>query len=518
MIVGDILRRNAALYGDHPAVICEGRSTTHSQLLDRSLRLVDGLRKLGLRKQDRIAILAQNCTEYLELYGACEEAGFIAVGLNYRLSEPELTEILRDAVPSVIFYDAEYAPRVDAILESIGRKLPRFEIGAEAQAANSYEQLLANSRPDASGMRASEQDTVCIFYTSGTTGRPKGAMLPNGGQATQAEIYARAVHAKSSDRMLIVMPLFHCGGKNLEMMYRCQGAAIVLHRSFDARRLVDSLRDDQVTAAHLAPVMVHQIIDLLDAELRKFPAIHTIHYASAPMSVALLKRAIDHFGLVFIQSYGMTENGAGTFLDKHQHVLEGADFEVARLASAGQPFEGTGLRVVNDNDEPCAVREVGEVLTRAPGLMSGYWNNDVASIDALRDGWMHTGDLGFIDEGGYLFIVDRKKDMIISGGENIYSREVEEALCSHPTVSEAAVVGIPDAKWGEAVKAFVVLRARASATESELIEHVKSRIGSYKKPKSIDFVDGLPRLSSTNKVDKKALRAPFWKQHERGVA
>lgn len=518
MIVGDILRRNAALYGDRPAVICDGRITTHSQLLDRSLRLADGLRTLGLRKQDRIAILAQNCTEYLELYGACEEAGFIAVGLNYRLSEPELSEILRDAAPSVIFYDAEYAARVDVILDSITRKLPRVEIGGDAGAEASYERLVSTSIPVSDAPRATEQDTVCIFYTSGTTGRPKGAMLPNGGQAAQSEIYAQAVHASALDRMLIVMPLFHCGGKNLEMMYRCQGAAIVLHRSFEPQRLVDSLRDDRVTAAHLAPVMVHQIIDLLDAEPQSFPLIHTIHYASAPMSVALLKRAIAHFGLVFVQSYGMTENGAGTFLDKHQHVLDGPDLEVARLASAGQPFEGTSLLVVNDRDEPLPAREVGEVLTRAPGLMSGYWNNDVASIDALRDGWMHTGDLGFVDEGGFLFIVDRKKDMIISGGENIYSREVEEALCSHPAVSEAAVVGVPDAKWGEAVKAFVVLRARAAANESDLIEHVKSRIGSYKKPKSIEFVSGMPRLSSTNKVDKKALRAPFWKQQERGVA
>ncbi len=518
MIVGDILRRNATHYGDQPAVICEGRITTHSQLLDRSLRLADGLRKLGLRKQDRIAILAQNSTEYLELYGACEEAGFIAVGLNYRLSEPELSDILRDAAPSVIFYDAEYAARVDMILANLGQALPRFEMGADSRAENSYERLVASANPVADAPRATEQDIVCIFYTSGTTGRPKGAMLPNGGQAAQAEIYARAVKAQASDRMLIVMPLFHCGGKNLEMMYRCQGAAIVLHRSFDAQRLVDSMRNDRVTAAHLAPVMVHQIIDLLDAKPQKFPAIHTIHYASAPMSVALLKRGIDHFGLVFLQSYGMTENGAGTFLDKHQHVLEGAEAEVARLASAGQPFEGTNLCVVNDDGEPCATREVGEVLTRAPGLMSGYWNNHVASIDALRNGWMHTGDLGFIDESGYLFIVDRKKDMIISGGENIYSREVEEALSSHSAVSEAAVVGIPDAKWGEAVKAFVVLRAGASASEAELIEHVKGCIGSYKKPKSIAFVDGMPRLSSTNKVDKKALRAPFWKQQERGVA
>ncbi len=289
MILGDILRRNAAQHADKPAVICEGRTTTHAQLLDRSLRLADGLRNGGLRKQDRIAILAQNSTEYLELYGACEEAGFIAVGLNYRLSEPELVDILRDAAPSVIFFDSEYAKRIDVIEEGIGRKLRRIELGGDPEPPIAYERLIAGSSP-VDGPRASDHDTVCIFYTSGTTGRPKGAMLPNGGQAAQAEIYAKGVKAQASDRMLIVMPLFHCGGKNLEMMYRSQGAAIVLHRAFDAQRIVDSFRNDGVTAAHLAPIMVHQIIDLLDAKPESFPKVHTIHYASAPNGTTLRKK------------------------------------------------------------------------------------------------------------------------------------------------------------------------------------------------------------------------------------
>ncbi|SAL76332.1 AMP-dependent synthetase and ligase [Caballeronia choica] len=518
MIVGDILRRNAFLYGERPAVICNGRAVTHADFLERTLRLAQGLRSKGLQRQSRIAILAQNAPEYLELYGACEEAGFVAVGLNYRLSDAELTDILIDATPAVLAYDEEFAKRVDAIISGLGEPVQLLEIGGDADSEFAYERLIENSLPEENAPRADEEDTVCIFYTSGTTGRPKGAMLPNGGQAAQAEIYARAVKAKATDRMLIVMPLFHCGGKNLEMMYRSQGAAIVLHKSFNPQSIIASFLEDGVTAAHLAPVMIHQIIDELDKAPKKFPLLHTVHYASAPMSVALLKRAIGHFGLVFVQSYGMTENGAGTFLDKFQHVLEGPETEVARLASAGKPFEDTELRVVNDDGSEAEIGTIGEVLTRAPGMMSGYWKNPTSTAQALKDGWMCTGDLGYLDKEGYLFIVDRKKDMIISGGENIYSREVEEALASHPSVSEASVIGVPDSKWGEAVKAFVVLRTNAVATEVELIDYVKSKIASYKKPKSIDFVGSLPRLSSTNKVDKKALRAPFWAGKERSVA
>ena len=518
MILGDLLRRNALNHGDSPAVVCEGRECSHAELMDVVFRLGDGLRKMGLRKQDRIAILAQNSIEYLQLYGVCEEAGFIAVGLNYRLSDAEIAGILRDSAPAVIFHDAEYAGRVDNILQAAGRFMPRFSIGGDAADALTFDKLVSKSLPDAHAPRATESDTVYIFYTSGTTGLPKGAMLPNGGQAAQNQIYAEVVGARPSDRMLIVMPLFHCGGTILHWMYTAAGGAIVLHRAFDPARIIASLSEDGVTAAHLAPVMIHQIVDLLDATPRPFPLLHTLHYASAPMSVALLRRAIGHFGLVFVQSYGMTENGAGSFLDKHQHVLEGPAIEVERLASAGQPFKGTDIRIVSEAGAPCSVREIGEIQMRAPGLMSGYWNNHVASLDALRDGWMQTGDIGFLDEDGFLFIVDRKKDMIISGGENIYSREVEEALACHPAISEVAVVGVPDAKWGEAVKAFVVLRPAALASEAELVEHVRSRIASYKKPKSIEFVGALPRLSSTNKIDKKTLRAPYWAPASRHVA
>lgn len=518
MIMGDILQRNARLYPDQAAVLFEGRVTTHAAFLDRVQRLAAGLRKLGLRRQQRIAILAQNCTEYLEIYGVCEEAGFIGVGLNYRLSDPELVEILRDAQPSVIFFGAEYEARVGQIQRDLAQGIPVIRVGASPSSALDYERLLQEAVTEPDAARAAEDDTVYLFYTSGTTGRPKGAMLGNGGQAQQAEIYGDSAHACPSDRMLIVMPLFHCGGKLLQVMYISKGATIVLHRSFDAKRIFDSLVDDRVTAAHLAPVMIQEIVARLDAEPRKFPLLRTIHYASAPMSVALLRRAVQHFGLVLTQLYGMTENGAGTHLAKADHVMDGPEEQVARLASAGKPFKGTELMVVDDHETPCRTGQIGEVLTRAPGLMSGYWNNPAASSEALRGGWMHTGDLGYLDEDGFLFIVDRKKDMIISGGENIYCREVEEALANHPAVLEAAVVGVPDQKWGEAVKAFVVLRTGATTTESGLIAHVRQQIGSYKKPKSIEFVAVLPRLSSTNKVDKKALRAPYWNEQSRQVA
>jgi acyl-CoA synthetase (AMP-forming)/AMP-acid ligase II len=242
-----------------------------------------------------------------------------------------------------------------------------------------------------------------------------------------------------------------------------------------------------------------------------------IHYASAPMPVPTLRRAIAAFGPILTQIYGMTECIVASLLTPAQHVLEGVDLETKRLASAGQAFLGCSIRVVRPDGGEAATGEIGEILVRGPGIMSGYWNNTSATMMTLRDGWMHTGDLGYLDADDFIFVVDRKKDMIISGGENIYSWEVEEALRAHPAVAEAAVIGVPDAEWGESVKAFVVRRVGADGSADELIHHCRSLIASYKKPRSVEFVDALPRLFN-GKIDKKALRAPFWAGEGRHVS
>jgi acyl-CoA synthetase (AMP-forming)/AMP-acid ligase II len=312
------------------------------------------------------------------------------------------------------------------------------------------------------------------------------------------------------------MPFYHIGAKCNQLVYSLRGATVILHRSYDIHAVARSIERDRPNVAHLAPIMVQDLLNLPDRDTYDHASLKLVQYASGPMPVAQLKRAIAAYGRIFLQIYGMTETGSGTVLYPHDHVPEGTPTQVRRLSSAGQVSLGYQIRVVRPDGSECAPEELGEILISGPGLMRGYWNNHPASHAALEDGWMHTGDMGLFDADRFLYVLDRKKDMILSGGENIYPREVEEALYSHPAVAEAAVIGVPDARWGEAVKAFVVLKAGQRAAEAELIEHCRTQIASYKKPKSVDFIEALPRLPN-KKIDKKQLRAPFWQGRDRQV-
>jgi len=518
MILGQIIERNALCYRNHPAILFEGRTITYGEFASRVRRLIHALVARGLGRQDRIAILAQNCPEYLEAQGAAALGGFIAAGLNYRLSAPEQADILRDCEPAAIVFEAPYAERVAGLRAALPGRTRMICIGEPPGWAESYEAMLAGAPDSEPPLRAREDDTVFLIYTSGTTGRPKGVMLGNEGQLEQARAQALVHGAQQDDRMLIVMPFYHIGGTTEELTFALVGATIVLHRAFEPRSILESIQSHRVTSAHLAPTMIQMMIEVQEQAPFDVSSLHTVCYASAPMSMALSRRAKAMFGPIFMQVYGMTEHGPATALLKHQHLPDGSPKEAGRLASAGQPFLGTDIRVVREDGGDCAVGEVGEVWMRSKAMMQGYWCNPGATADAIGPGWMRSGDMGYFDEDRYLFIVDRKKDMIISGGENVYSREVEESLLLHPAVFEAAVVGVPDPKWGESVKAFVSLKPAASASEAELIEHCRSMIASYKKPRSVEILPALPRIPSTNKIDKKRLREPFWAGRDRQVS
>ncbi len=517
MIIGDAIERNALCYPRHPAILFEGRAISFAAYAARVRRLINALAARGLGRQDRIAVLAQNCPEYLEIYGAAGLGGFMAAGVNYRLAAAEQAAILRDCEPSVFVFESQYAERAGELRSVLPSGTLLLCIGEAPAWSQSYEAVLASGPESAPGLRAREDDTVFLIYTSGTTGRAKGVMLGNEGQLEQARIQLAAHAGQQTDRMLIVMPFYHIGGPTELLTFFIAGATIVLHRSFDAREILESIQTHQVTSAHLAPTMIEMMLEVQEKTPYDVSSLHTVCYASAPMSVALSRRARAVFGPIFMQIYGMTENGAGTALLKHQHVLEGDAKQVARLASAGQPYLGSEMRIVRDDGGDCATGEVGEVWMRSRALMQGYWRNPKATEEAIGAGWMRTGDMGFFDEDHFLFVVDRKKDMIISGGENIYSREVEETLLLHPAVKDAAVIGVPDPKWGESVKAFVALKPGAQASEADLVEHCRSMIAGYKKPRSVEFLDALPRLSSTNKIDKKKLREPYWAHRDRQV-
>lgn len=504
MVLADVVERNARLRGDAPAFLFKGRALSHREFAVRSFALGNALLGLGLPRQARVAVLAQNRPEYFEAFAGIGAAGLITVNLNWRLSALELSRIVADAEPDVLLFDAASESLADALhgAPSIKHCIAFDDVPAWAR---SYEGLLASGGPGRPAVAIFPEDIESLIYTSGTTGQAKGVMLSHRALLQAAGALSWEGDCQTEDRLLIVMPLFHVGGKIEQLAWSLTGATTVLQRTFDPEGVLRALREDGVTSAHLAPTMISRLLDHPDLEKTGRQQLRLVHYASAPMAVPLLRRAIAAFGPVFLQVYGMTECVVASILKPFQHEPDGDPAAARRLSSAGQPCFGVEVRTVKPDGADTAVDEPGEILIRAPGLMSGYWNRNALSLLAVREGWFRTGDVGFFDDQGFLFIADRLKDMIISGGENIYSREVEDALMEHPAVHEASVTGMPDPEWGECVKAWVVLRAGHVVEAPALIEHCRSMIASYKKPRLVTFTPTLPRLFN-GKVDKKALR------------
>jgi acyl-CoA synthetase (AMP-forming)/AMP-acid ligase II len=514
---GDLIKRGRALYGSQTALVFEGRRFTFAEQSSRMFRLANALLDKGLRKHERVAILARNCSEYIECFGAGEVAGFVTINLNSRLSEVELAAICQDCQPSALIYAVEFAKQAHAIAAHVSSIRIRIGIGQEAKEEFSYEQLICQASADVPAVEPTAGDLAYIMYTSGTTGGSKGVMISHAAMVEGTRMVSHEGGILSTDKALIVMPLFHLGGKIEQMNFSLMGAPVFLKAAFDPDDILQTIAREKITAAHFAPLMIARMLDVLDTTPYDVGTLRCVHYASAPMPVPLLRRALDRMGPVFVQVYGMTECLLGTILKPHHHLVDGSEAERRRLGSAGQPALGNEVRIVRDDGAVCQTGEIGEILFRSPTIMNGYWNKHTLTSEVIRDGWIHTQDIGFVDDAGFVYVVDRKKDMIISGGENIYSWEVEEALRAHPDVAEVAVIAVPDQTWGESVKACVQLRSGSSATEAELIEHTRTRIASYKKPRSIDFVQSLPRLFN-GKIDKKALREPHWHGRDRQVS
>jgi acyl-CoA synthetase (AMP-forming)/AMP-acid ligase II len=514
---GDLIKRGLALYGDSPAMLFEGRTYTFAEQASRMFRLANALLSRGLRKQERIAVLSRNCSAYVEIFGAGEVAGFVTVNLNCRLSSRELAAICQDCQPSALIYSEEFATTAHELASQLPSIRLRIGLHDGAPGELNYNALIGGASAEVPAVQSRPADLAYIMYTSGTTGGSKGVMISHAAMAEATRMLSHECGIQEGDKALIVMPLFHLGGKIEQMNFSLMGAQIVLKSNFDPADVAMTIQQEKVTAAHFAPLMIQRLLDELDARPYDIGTLRCVHYASAPMPVPLLRRAIERMGPIFVQVYGMTECLAGTVLKARCHRIDGSEEERRRLGSAGQPLLGNEIRIVRDDGNTCEAGEIGEIIIRSPTVMNGYWNRNSLTAEVLRDGWMFTQDLGFVDERNYVYVVDRKKDMIISGGENIYSWEVEEVLRGHPDVAEVAVIAVPDPEWGESVKACVQLRPGGVATDDALIEYTRERIASYKKPRSIDFLDDLPRLFN-GKIDKKALRAPYWAGRDRQVS
>jgi acyl-CoA synthetase (AMP-forming)/AMP-acid ligase II len=511
--LGDLTVRNLTLRANAPAIFFEGRTITHGQLADRAFRLANALIGLGVGRGDRVAILAQNCPEYMETYAAGELGGWTTVTINFRLAAAEIGYILSDSQPKVLIVEQQFLDLLAAAAPSLRYIMTIGSAGPDLH----YEKVLAGGDSGRPNVRVDPEDIAHLIYTSGTTGKPKGVMLSHRAQMQSALISALEAQVRPTDRLALAMPFYHIGAKNQWLSHSVYGCPIILHRAFRPVPFFEAMREHAATVTLLAPTMLNDLLDATHCDRNALPSLNKIFYSAAPMPEALLRRCMAAFGSILAQIYGMTEcGGPGCTLHAHQHVLDGPPHVVRRLRSAGQPMIGCDVRVVRPDGSDCAAGEPGEIVIRSNCLMTGYWNNHPATLEAMRGGYLHTGDIGERDQDGFIFVVDRLKDMIVSGGENIYSREVEEALMSHGAILEAAVVGAPDERWGEAVVAFVVKRQGQEVSADEVIAHCRERIAGYKRPREVRFIEALPKLPN-GKIEKFKLRAPLWVGRERTV-
>jgi len=508
--LGEAIRSNAYHFPNETMLHHGGRQVTFGEHHDRAQRLAAALHDAGLRRQDRVAVLSQNSVEYLEVFAAAELAGYVVATVNFRLAAPEVAYILRDSAPMVLVFAAQYAELIGAMRADLSSVRHYVSIGPGPDWAVPFESFRDSGTVAGAPTRSRADDVMHLIYTSGTTGRPKGVMRTHLAEIGMAEFMTTEVGVLNDDRVQIMMPLFHVGARWLQLGAHLRGAQVILHHEVDPQDILETIARQHVTVTHMAPTIVQRVLDHPAAAEMDLSSLRTIYYSAAPMPVPLLRRGLARLGPVFVQLYGMTE-GYGTTLHKRQHSLDGTPAQLRRLGSVGQAPTGVGIRILDDAGEEQAAGQAGEVVIHTDTRMLGYWNNSVATAAALRDGWYYSGDVGYLDDEGYLFLVDRKKDMIISGGENIYCREVEEAIAAMPGVADVAVIGVPDPEWGEAVRALVVVEPGAALTGDAVIEHCRTRIASYKKPRSVLFVEQLPRLT-TGKINKVALRQQYGKK------
>ncbi len=495
---------------DTIALNFEGIQCSYRQVVEHAQSLGRAFHARGARHQSRVAVLAKNCLEAVDVYAACNIFGYISTPLNWRLSVPELNAILEDSQPDILVFQEGFAPEVEGIRAEQTSIQEYVCIGEHTPAwASSFPDALNATGLPAVPYQAKVDDIAHLLFTSGTTGKPKGVMRSQRADYRAAQSIIAPLEFNHGGKTLVMMPMYHIGALLISYAQFLYEGTVVLQRMVDPLAILQAIEEERTEVTFMAPTVIKDVLNVPEFDQFDVSSMRTIQYGAAPMTMPLLNEMRERMPDVgFVNSYGATEMSSVTFLYKnhHRHV-DSALFE-KHLSSVGQPYPDVDMRIVDDGGEDCALGEVGEVYVRTPTLMSGYWNNSQATIQAMPDGWYATGDMGYLDEQSFLYLVDRKKDMIISGGENIYCREVEEALMAHGSLSDAAVIGVPDERWGESVRAIVIPKEGNRPTEEALITFCQSRIARYKCPKSIILVGEFPRLPS-GKTKKTELRALY---------
>ena len=515
--IADIIRTHSATKPDAVALSLGDRNVSWTELYERARRVASGLRAAGVESQDRVAFLDKNGVEHFEVCYGAALGNAVCVDVNWRLAPPEVAFIVNDSAAKVLVVGPDFVPVLDAIRGDLEHDPLILVIGDHA-VHQRYDEWVSGQPDDDPHAPSGMDDVAQQLYSSGTTGRPKGVMISNHNLIGLIPIGGDVWEMTSDSVVLVAMPLFHIGGSGWANVAHYMGARLEILREIDFGELVRLFSTRGVTHSFVVPAVL-QFIQLVpgvaDAD---FSSLEVIVYGASPISEEVLAASIKLFGCKFFQVYGLTETtGAITHLPPSDHELDGSTAH--RLRSCGLPGPGVELRIVDVTTDADVVEpEVpGEILVRGQQVMKGYWNNPDATSEVIdADGWFRSGDIGYLDADGYLYIHDRVKDMIVSGGENIYPAEVENVLMSHPAIADVAVIGVPSETWGESPKAIVVLDPQAHADEAGIIAFARQRLATYKCPTSVDFTDTLPRNPS-GKILKKDLRAPYWEGRTRQV-
>lgn len=519
MSIVDGLKKSVALSPEKVALICGSTRLTFQQVDERVNRLSSALTELGLTRGDRIAILSLNCHRFFELYYGAPQLGAIVVPINFRLTPPEIKYIVDHSAAKILAVDAALAPLIEAVrsqLESVEHFILMSDEPREGYLA--YEELLAGGSPGFDAPQVSDDELLGLFYTSGTTAEPKGVMLTHKNMLSNIAHSEGVYNYLPEDIYLHAAPMFHLADGAAVFSHTSRAATQTFIPRFDPKMVLETIARDRVSLILLVPTMINFLLQQPDLASYDLSSLRHMTYGASPIAPDLLRRAMEVLNCEFAQGYGLTEaSPLLTVLTPEDHVVTDEKSE-RRLASCGKPVQGVDVRVVKEDGSEVQPGEVGEIIARGPNIMLGYWKRPGDTEDTLRDGWLHTGDLATVDEDGYIYLVDRKKDMIVTGGENVYSTEVEAVLYAHPSVKEAAVIPVPDPDWGEAVHACVALRDGKQLTAEELIEFCQEHLAGYKAPRSIEFIEGELPKGGTGKILKKQLRERHWKDQARRIS
>lgn len=501
------LRRNQLLYPDRVATIFGARETSWSQLADRVARLAGGLRAKGAKPGDRIAILALNSDRYVELYYAIAWAGCVSVPCNTRWAAAEIDHAITDSEPVMAFVDSHFASHGQALAER-GMQV----MGMDAPICGGSIDELVSTGGAIADHCGFGSDLAGVFYTGGTTGQSKGVMLSHANLLTNFLLLHAVAPYEPETSFLHTPPMFHLADAIHLFGLTMLGAKHVILPGFEAAAAIDAIERHRITGLVLVPTMIGMLCEALRQKPADMSSVRRLTYGASPISSALLERALVALpNATFCQAYGQTElSPCVTVLDHEAHLA-------GLLNSAGQPLPTVDVRIVDEAMRDLPRGEVGEIIAKGPCTMLGYWRQPELTAATLVDGWIRTGDAGYLNAEGHLFLVDRVKDMIVSGGENIYSAEVENALLRHPDVLQCAVIGVPHPRWGEAVHAVLQVREGSSVTEADLAAHCEPLISNYKRPKSYDLRNQSLPLSGVGKILKTELRRPFWEGQSRSI-